>query len=458
MERIFLQYILRPGSQRAREPRHHGSARCFFQITFLFIAAVFAISALAQSQPSQSSQNQNQPQNIPDAPSAGRPAPAPSFPADTAPAPKNDDRPVEQPQPQPTENSAPPPAPPIVTIPPGTKPAGANNPQVNRGALENALKVNVSLVVVPVTVKDSSGRLVEGLLKNDFTVLENGQPQRITLFTSDPFPLSVALVVDSNLPNPTLKKINDTLPALTAAFSDFDEVGVFSYGDTVQERLDFSSTGQPLTTALKQSTRNGRAAGPPIVGGPIGGGRPNPTVNNQPFDRGMQPEVQTAPRIYSVLNDAILQAAMELSKRDRTRRKIVFVISDGRENGSNASYSDVLKVLLSNNVSVYAIAVDAAAIPIYKQLGKLRIPGFGYANILGKYVSATGGQAFAEFTQDAIEEAYSRVTLQARNQYTLGYNTRSTVSEQYRSIEVRVHRPGIDVFAKDGYYPLPPRP
>ncbi|PYX77612.1 MAG: VWA domain-containing protein, partial [Acidobacteria bacterium] len=138
-------------------------------------------------------------------------------------------------------------------------------------------------------------------------------------------------------------------------------------------------------------------------------------------------------------------------------RKIVFVISDGREEGSEAGYSDVLKVLLTNDVSVYALAVDAAAIPGYRTLGSIHIPLFGYGNILGKYVSATGGESFAEFTRDSIESAYARVTEQARNQYTLGYTTRETAASDYRSIEVKVHRPSLEVHAKDGYYPLPPQ-
>ena len=67
-------------------------------------------------------------------------------------------------------------------------------------------------------------------------------------------------------------------------------------------------------------------------------------------------------------NCRILLAARDLSKRDRTRRKIIFVISDGRELGSEASYVDTLKVLQTQNVIVYAVGVDSAAIPGYGKL------------------------------------------------------------------------------------------
>ena len=91
-------------------------------------------------------------------------------------------------------------------------------------------------------------------------------------------------------------------------------------------------------------------------------------------------DVQTAPREFYVLNDAILRAAQDLSKREKTRRRIIFVISDGRELGSNASYDEVKKILLSNNISVYGVGVDTAAIPIYDKAGRIRVPGFGTAN------------------------------------------------------------------------------
>jgi VWFA-related protein len=164
----------------------------------------------------------------------------------------------------------------------------------------------------------------------------------------------------------------------------------------------------------------------------------------------------TAPRESHVLNDAILRAAQDLARRPRERRKVLFVISDGREDGSRAEYGEVLKVLLSNEVSLYAIAVGSSATPGIAQANEIRIPGFGYGNILPKYVSATGGDMFREFSRDAIEDAYRQVTETARNQYTLGYVTKATKASNYRTIEVRVRRPGLRVFAKDGYYPLPP--
>jgi len=98
---------------------------------------------------------------------------------------------------------------------------------------------------------------------------------------------------------------------------------------------------------------------------------------------------------------------------------------------------------------------ESAAIPVYSKLQKLHLPHYGYGDILPRYAGATGGEVFSEFSHDNIEVAYARATLDARNQYTLGYTTRATPSSTYRDIEVKVARPGLKVSAKSGYYPLP---
>ena len=157
-----------------------------------------------------------------------------------------------------------------------------------------------------------------------------------------------------------------------------------------------------------------------------------------------------------VLNDAILRAAQDLSKRDKSRRKIIFVVSAGRELGSLASFDEVRKVLLSNNISVFGLGVDTAAIPVYDKLGRIRVPGFGTSNILPRYADATGGTLAAEFDRQSIEQAYAKITDSARNQYTLGYNAPAAVSTVFRTIDVHVHRPNLTVYAKQGYFPLPP--
>jgi len=160
-----------------------------------------------------------------------------------------------------------------------------------------------------------------------------------------------------------------------------------------------------------------------------------------------------------VLNDAILAAAQDLSTRPKDRRKLIFVISDGKETGSHANYAQVLKVLLSNSISVYGVAVGESAMPIVNKIEKINAPRSGFGDLLPRYTKPTGGDMFSELDRNAIERAYARVTEQARNQYTLGYNAKAGgPNNTYRSIEVIVHRSDLKVRAKDGYYPLPIAP
>src|SRR5205807_10096550 len=134
------------------------------------------------------------------------------------------------------------------------------------------------------------------------------------------------------------------------------------------------------------------------------------------------------------MNDAILNAALDRAKPDKTRRKVIFVISDGREYRSDASYKDVLRVLLSNNIMVYAVGVGGSAIPVYNKIEKLHIPRFGYSDILPKYTGATGGEVFNELTRTGLEDAYSRLMGDARNQYTLGYVSHQPAVRQHNEI------------------------
>ncbi|MGC2695557.1 MAG: VWA domain-containing protein, partial [Candidatus Angelobacter sp.] len=73
------------------------------------------------------------------------------------------------------------------------------------------------------------------------------------------------------------------------------------------------------------------------------------------------------------------------------------------------------------------------------------------------YAADSGGAMLAEFDRSGIEAAYAAIAETARTQYTLGYNTKATQSTTYRSIDVRVLRPNLNVIAKPGYYPLPPQ-
>ena len=434
-------------------------------VILAFCPVAFRARAQSQPAPQQTEGDKTTPgtqdqQNIPDAPSASRPQP--TFPGGNqlppAPQPQPSSPPARQAPPvantpvdaPPEPAPAPAPQPNITPVPPG----GAPNVPTNPREQLYTLTANVNFVVVPVTVKDDSGVLVDNLVPRDFSVYENGIKQQIILFTNDPFPLSAAVVIDTGVPKVAFSKVKESLTALEGAFSRFDELSLYTYSNVVQRVLDFTAINKKVdsTFAMMKDTEEGETGGVPFSGGPLNS---RPTVNGLPVDQGAMAQVPPA-RVSHVLNDALLEAAVDLSKRDRTRRKVIFIVSDGLETDSTASYREVLKFLLTHNISVYAVAVGGSAIPGYNTAEKIHIPGLGRSNILPKYTAATGGQVFPAFTRKTIEDAYGELTREARNQYTIGYTTKATVSSGYRDIEVRVDRPNLKVTAKYGYYPLPP--
>ena len=350
--------------------------------------------------------------------------------------------------------------PPVETVPAGSVPAGDQeagpNNQINPNEPLYRLRVTTNFVQIPVMVRDGSGRPVYGLTYKDFTVNENGKPQALSYFTSDPFPLSVAIVLDLGMADVAYQKVNQTFGSLIGAFSPYDEVALYTYSSTVSQVSDFTKRPEKLTASLDQMKLvRAHNSGPPVLGGPLG--PQPPMVNGIPIGSAGPPPVYTPPKESHVLNDAILRAALDLSKRPRGLRKVIFVITDGREYGSRASYSDVLKLLETRDIQVRGVVVDQGALPIYKQIEKLHLKGQGYSNILPKYVYATcGGQVYSELSRNAMEDAYGQITSEARNQYTLGYVPKpSPDTSAYRSIEVLVHRKGLRVSAKDGYYRVP---
>jgi len=341
--------------------------------------------------------------------------------------------------------------PPIETIPAGSRPRNQINPKQDL----YTIPVSVNVVQIPVLVKNSDGRRVDGLLPKDFVVKENGKVQTLTYFSSDPFQLSVAVLLDTGIADVAFQKVNQTYASLVGAFSPYDEVALYTYSSTVTQVTDYSGRPEKLTAALNQmKTVRGRNNGPPVLGGPLG--PDGPTVNGAPVGGPIIQPVNTPPREAHVLNDSILRAALDLSKRDRTRRKVIFVISDGRDLGSKASYRDVLKVLETHGIQVKAVVVDSGALPVYRQIDRLHLPGQGYSNILPRYVNATGGgEVFSELSRNAIEEAYAQITSEARNQYTLAYIPKATAGPAFRSIEVLVDKKGLNIYNKAGYYPVP---
>jgi VWFA-related protein len=319
------------------------------------------------------------------------------------------------------------------------------------------IRSRTNFVLVPVTVKDSKGQLVAGLTWHDFQLYENGVEQRLTFFTEDPFPLSVAFVIDQSLSSDTMKKVNEALNGLQGAFAPYDEVSVYTYASHVSQATGFTGAqSERLTATLDRVKSPGRYMEVPTNTGPLAEG---PIINGRMVDPNTTPEhngnyVQIIPKEVHVLNDAIFRAATDLAQRSKGRRRLIYVISDGKNQGSKVSYKEVVRYLLTNQIAVYGTLVGDSATPILGFLDRFHIPMQMNDDILPKYAAVTGGALDAELSRNAIERSFSRITEQVRDQYTLGYNSHiSVLDSRFRKIEVRVLRPNVKVTAKQGYYP-----
>jgi VWFA-related protein len=330
-------------------------------------------------------------------------------------------------------------------------------PPASTQSAMNTLSVNVQFHQIAFTVKDSKGHLVPGLTYRDVQVFENGLAQHISVFTTDPAPLSVALVIDQSVTSDTMEKINDSLSALQGAFSPYDEVSVFTYNNGVKEQTAFTAAQSArLGAVLEQSKGIGRD---PLMGltGPLAHDQ---VINNMPIDGVADSGHQagsmsfTVPKEYHTLNDAILEAAKEVSTADYRRQRIIYVISDGKEYGSKAKQKEVIHYLLTNHIEVWATQVGDSALKGMGFVDRMHIPLTMRDDVLPKYTTATGGQFDSEFRPRGIEDSFSHIAAEIRGQYTVGYYTHeSPFNESYRRTEVRVFRPGLTIIAPDGYYP-----
>jgi VWFA-related protein len=312
------------------------------------------------------------------------------------------------------------------------------------------IRAKIDLVVVPVTVKGSGDKLITGLTKNDFVILEDGTRQTISNFSVEPVPLSAAVVVDTGLAPDSLSKVQQTFSALAGSFSQFDEVAVYRYDKFVTKIIDFSNNDEKFATAmqtmrdLKADLNTGVGA---IPSGPFS--IPGPVINGAavlpPGQANPGGVITSPPKASKVLHDAIFTAAADLSKRERSRRKMVLVISDGDTTGSDHSFDDTRNILLQFGVQVYAIGLDQP-FPFKK------------VSILDDYAKATGGDVYFVGSVNSIERSYMTATEEARNQYIISYVSNNEISGPgpvFRDITVQVGPGNYKTLHRKGYYQYP---
>jgi VWFA-related protein len=311
------------------------------------------------------------------------------------------------------------------------------------------ITVNSNLVILPVTVKDRSGNLVPDLHKDEFRVFEDNVEQNIDVFSSDPFPLSMVILIDNDLKDKDAEQVQASLDAIVGGMSAEDEAFVCRFDQFFHQGKGFTNDQDKLQTELKRTTLSTEpSVGPP--GGPFSG---SPTINNHSATD--QSSIDRSTQIIKgqptkALDDAVFAAAQLLHDRPRSRRRIIVLISDGVNGGkkfNKFTFDQVLNALLGDNISVYSIAVQSAYLERkISPIDRNRSP-------LIRYADHSGGETYHAVKEHSFEEFYRLLTEEARYQYTLAYVPRGTDrSSDYHSIEVRVKREGLNIKTREGYY------
>lgn len=298
------------------------------------------------------------------------------------------------------------------------------------------IRSTVELVVVPVTLKDSKGSLVDDVRKDEFRIFEDGVEQQMSLFSTEAFPLSAVVLLDDDLKPKAAAQLRKSLLAIAGAFSESDEVALARFASFFTPLMEFTRDNDHLMAELKRLASGDESFPDPESTAP------HPTAGDQPIPGAATgPQQGTADKTTKHVDDAIHAAAQLLRGRDRERRKVIILVSDGVDARTNTyNYDQTLALLLSADVSVYAVGTDAALL----RRG---------ASPLSRYARATGGDTYFVNNAPALSRAYAQVAEEARHQYTLAYvPTGADRTQNYHSIEVRVRRPGLEVLSRDGYY------
>ncbi len=317
--------------------------------------------------------------------------------------------------------------------------AGSGLPQSDDQTQPFTLKENVHLVVVPVTVKDRDGRLVQDLTRDDFRILEDGKQRPIQYFSNELIPISALLLLDTGMSAKSLATVRSQLRSLSNAFGPGDEVALYFFDKHIRLGQDFTSRADLIVDAVQREETQGRGEGKPpgMVGGPLAG---SPTINGVNLDNpGSGPTLSAA--ISKSIHDALYEAAQQLRYRAAGRRRVVLILSDGAGGSNTFSYDEMINALEGAKATVYALSF-----------------GTGWAakraDLLARVARDTGGDVAYIRRRSGLDAACFMLTNEARNSYVLGF-TPSVADGKFHDIDVRVSRKGLRLIARNRFFSPP---
>jgi len=299
------------------------------------------------------------------------------------------------------------------------------------------LRVDVRLVNIVATVTDENGRFVPNLTADDFTILEDGVPQKISHFTRDrDIPVSVGILLD------TSGSMSEKMRAATEAVDRFineihagDDIFLMTFAGKIALQQDFTSDRKKLARALNS------------LG--VGGG--------------------------TLLFDALRQG-IEKVQTGRHDKRAVLVISDGMDQGSKSSLETLLRSIRGAEVLVYGLGAAPALyadptehVPFVLPTPSAAARGPGRPgttrrsvnssvnmNVLNQFATNSGGQSFLlsrtfiDDDEDGIDKVFATIAEELREQYTIGYYPSAPDNGQFHTIKVTTSN-GYNVRTRTGY-------
>lgn len=274
------------------------------------------------------------------------------------------------------------------------------------------LRVNTTLVVIPVAVTDASNRFVLGLERENFSILEDGVRQKISQFAAEDAPLSIGLLVDiSGSMGSKLGTSRQAVTEILKTMSAHDEAFLVEFSDSAQLAVSFTERMSEIEDKLASAESQGLTA----------------------------------------LLDAV-QMALEQMKHARNPRKALVVISDGGDNNSHYSAEEIQNLVREADVQVYCMGVFE---PFSRfGLGADELSG---PRLLTEIAEQTGGRAYPARSFAVLPTIARRIAIELRNQYVLAYSpSRQERDGKFRKVEVKLVPPpglsGLKAHWRLGYY------
>jgi Ca-activated chloride channel family protein len=306
-----------------------------------------------------------------------------------------------------------PPPPPPVSAPAGTADAAPPAPAEGESALAarsgERIRVDVNLVLVPLTVTDPLNRLVTGLDKDNFFLYENNSRQTIKSFSSEDAPVSIGVIFDlSGSMSNKVVRARESIVQFMKTANPQDEFFVIGFNDRPELIEDFTSSVDDIEARLEMVKAGHRTA----------------------------------------LLDAIY-FGLEKMKQAKYPRKALLVVSDGGDNRSRYTENEVRSAVRESDTQIYSIGIfDQYAPTTEERLGPL---------LLNDVCEETGGRLFRVDDVSDMADIATKISAELRNEYVLGYRPEDGKRDgKWRKLKVKlVAPPGLPpltVHARTGYY------